>query len=194
MQTVLINLGHTPIIEEFIPEELKEPIPFEEIRKNIQLSNAVFLFLTDEIIRTDHTRNWVIYEVGLASDRKIPLFVFERKGFPLPYPIPYVTDFMLFDPESIDDLLNIQKLAKGMGKIHPNLITAGFGALLGAAFGPFGLALGGLGGLIFGPKRVPPIPGIQIRCNYCNAVMNYWSPNIESFNCPICRKDIEIGG
>jgi len=33
MQTVLINLGHIPIIEEFIPEEEKEPIPFEEIKK-----------------------------------------------------------------------------------------------------------------------------------------------------------------
>jgi len=111
MQTVLINLGHTPIIEEFIPEELKEPIPYEEIRKNIQLSNAVFLFLTDEIVRTEYTRNWVIYEVGLASERQIPLFVFERKGFPIPYPIPYVTDFMLFDPHSIDDLLNYSKIS-----------------------------------------------------------------------------------
>lgn len=194
MQTVLINLGHTPIIEEFIPEELKEPIPYEEIRKNIQLSNAVFLFLTDEIVRTEYTRNWVIYEVGLASERQIPLFVFERKGFPIPYPIPYVTDFMLFDPHSIDDLLDIQKLASGMGKIPPNFLTAGFGALIGAAFGPLGIALGGLGGLIFGPKRKPPIPGIQIQCYYCNTIINYWSPNIVNFNCPICRKAFEIGG
>jgi len=194
MQTVLINLGHTPIIEEFIPEEFKEPIPYEEIRKNIQLSNAVFLFLTDEIIRTEYTKNWVIYEVGLASDRKIPLFVFERKGFPLPYPIPYVTDFMLFDPESIDDFLNIQKLAKGIDTISPKLLTAGLGALLGAAFGPFGLALGGLGGLIFGPERVSPIPGIQIQCKHCNVVINYWSPNIRSFYCPCCRKVIETEG
>ncbi|MHA1410504.1 MAG: hypothetical protein ACTSQY_09420 [Candidatus Odinarchaeia archaeon] len=135
-----------------------------------------------------------MYEVGLASEREIPLFVFERIGFPLPYPIPYVTDFMLFNPESIDDLLNIQKLAKGMNTISPKLFTTGLGELLGAAFGPFGLAVGGLGGYIFGPERAFPIPGIQIRCRHCNAVINYWSPNIESFHCPCCRKVIETEG
>ncbi|MDM7274698.1 MAG: hypothetical protein P3X22_001035 [Thermoprotei archaeon] len=87
IQTLLINLGHTPIIEEFIPESRKEPIPCKEIRKNIQLSDAVFLFLTDEIVRTEYTKKWVIYEVGLASDRNIPVFVFERKGLPIPYDI-----------------------------------------------------------------------------------------------------------
>ena len=173
---------------------MKEPIPYEEIRKNIQLSNAVFLFLTDEIIRTDYTRNWVIYEVGLASERQIPLFVFERKGFPIPYPIPYVTDFMLFDPHSIDDLLDIQKLAHGIGKIPPNFLAAGFGALIGAAFGPIGIAFGILGGLIVGPKRKPPIPGIQIQCSFCNTIINYWSPNLVNFNCPICRKALDLGG
>ena len=33
MQTVLINLGHTPIIEEFIPESMKEPPVLGEIRR-----------------------------------------------------------------------------------------------------------------------------------------------------------------
>jgi len=194
IQTLLINLGHTPIIEEFIPESKKEPIPYEEIRKNVQLSNAVFLFLTDEIVRTEHTNNWVIYEVGLASDRHIPVFVFEREGFPIYYPIPYVTDYMIFDPNSIEGILNIQKLAKDFGKIPPNWITAGLGALLGAPFGPLGIALGGLGGLIFGPKKEPPIPGIRIKCPYCKTEYNYWSPNITNFYCPICRQPIILRG
>lgn len=42
---VLRNIGHTPIIEEFIPEEEKEPVPYEEIRKNVSLSQYMFLFL-----------------------------------------------------------------------------------------------------------------------------------------------------
>jgi len=76
-----------------------------------------------------------MHEDGLASDRGIPVFVFERKGFPIHYPIPYVTDYMLFDPYTIEDILNIQKLAKEIGKIPPKWITAGFGALVGAIFG-----------------------------------------------------------
>ena len=194
IQAMLINLGHTPIIEEFIPEERKEPIPKDEIRKNVQLSNALFLFLTDEIVQTKYTENWVIYEVGLASDRHIPIFIFEREGLPIHYPIPDVTDYMIFDPYSIEDILNIQKLAKEVGKLPPILLTAGLGALLGIPFGPLGIAIGGLAGLIFGPRLEPPIPGIKVTCPYenCKATYNYWSPNIINFRCPICRQPIQL--
>jgi len=192
IQTVLINLGHKPIIEEFIPEDKKEPIPYEEIRKNVELSDAVFLFLTDELVRTEYTKNWVLYEVGLASKKRIPVYVFERLGVPIQYPIPYVTDYMLFDPAGLEDILNIQKLAKEIGQIPTNLFTAGLGALLGAPFGPLGIALGGLGGFVLGPKRGPPIPRVRTQCCYCKTPYNYWSPNIVSFNCPTCRKPLEL--
>jgi len=196
LQTILINVGHTPIIEEFIPESLKEPIPYEEIRKNVGLSNAVFLFLTDEVVRTEYTKNWVTFEDTVASDRYIPVFVFERNGFPIHYPIPYVTDYMLFDPYTIEDLLNIQKLAKDIGTIPPKWITTGFGALVGAIFGPLGIAIGGLGGWLLGPERKPPIPGIRIKCPHenCKIEFNYWSLNITYFSCPSCRQSIELGG
>jgi len=195
IQSVLLNVGHTPIIEEFIPESMKEPIPYEEIRKNVQQSDAVFLFLTDEVVRTEYTKNWVIEEDGVALDRHIPVFVFERKGFPIHYPIPYVTDYMLFDPYTIEDVLNIQKLAKDIGKIPADWVTAGFGGLIGAIFGPLGIAIGAIGGWLLGPKGKPPIPGIRIKCPYlgCRTEYNYWSPNITSFNCPICRQPIDLG-
>lgn len=195
IQIVLLNVGHTPIIEEFIPESMKELIPYEEIRKNIQQSDALFLFLTDEIVRTEYTKNWVIYEDGLASDRHIPVFVFERKGFPIHYPIPYVTDYMAFDPYTVEDILNVQKLAKDIGKIPADWITAGFGGLIGAIFGPLGIAVGAIGGWLLGPKGKPPIPGIRIKCPHssCRTEYSYWSPNITSFNCPICRQPIDLG-
>lgn len=194
IQSLLINLGHSPIIEEFIPEKMKKTIPRDEIRENIQLSHAVFLFLTDEIVRSEYTKNWVLYEVGLASSGHKSVFLFERAGLPIPYPIPYVTDYMIFDPYSIEDALNIQKLAKEIGKIPPSWITAGIGALLGLPFGPLGIAIGGLAGLIFGPRLEPPIPGIKVTCPYenCKATYNYWSPNITNFHCPTCRQPIRL--
>lgn len=194
IRDLMVNLGHSPIIEEFIPEQMKLPIPHDEIRRNVGMSSAVFLFLTDEIVRTEYTRNWVIFEDGLARERLIPVFVFERQGFPISYPIPYVTDYMVFNPESISDILNIQKLAKPIGQVPPNWITGGLGALLGIPFGPLGIAIGGLGGLILGPKGESPIPGIQVTCPYsdCRAKYNYWSPNVRNFQCPTCRRDIEL--
>lgn len=194
IQSVLINLKQTPIIEEFIPEESKEPIPYEEIRKNIKLSHSVFLFLTDEIVKTEYTKNWVIFEVGLASHSGTPLFVFERKGFPISYPIPYVTDYMLFDPTNVEDILNIQKLAGEIGKLSPSVIAGGLGALIGAPFGPLGIVVGSLGGIALSSKRAPPIQMERIICDQCKVSFNYWSPEISTFCCPMCRKEIKIGG
>ena len=76
MAKVLRNIKHDPIIEELIPEEEKENVPYEEIRKNVNQSDHVFLFLTDNIVLTEYTRNWVSFEVGLtASEHKKLVFV-----------------------------------------------------------------------------------------------------------------------
>lgn len=92
MKKILKNIGHTPIIEEFIPVEEREPIPYEEIRSNVEKSEFLFLFLTDNVVATPYTQNWVSYEIGLASAHSKKLFVFERIGTPIEFPIPYLTD------------------------------------------------------------------------------------------------------
>ena len=187
---VLRNIGHTPIIEEFIPEEEKEPVPYEEIRKNVNLSDYVFLFLTDNIVATEYTHNWVAFEVGLAASSGKRLFVFERDGIPIPYPIPYLTDYMIFDADSTNDILDIQALAKKLDELPTTAIGAGIGALLGLPFGPIGLILGGLGGAILGAGAEEQI--LKVQCPYCGVSFNYYSPQYTLFNCPACRREIKL--
>lgn len=194
---ILINVGHTPIIEEFIPETEKQPIPHDEISKNVSISDAVFLFLTDNVLATEYTRNWVIFEVGLARQALKRVFVFERQGVPIPYPIPYVTDYMIFDPHSIQDLLSIQKIAKELvGKIPAAWIGSGVGLLLGAVFGPFGAALGALAGGALGHsadiQTEARIPVFECPHENCHLRFRYYSSNIVSFKCPTCRQLITI--
>ena len=187
VKKILENIGHTPIIEEFIPQEKQQVIPYEEIRSNVNNSSFVFLFLTDSIVETEYTKNWVIYEVGVASNASIRVFVFERIGTPIHYPIPYFTDFALFNPDRTDDMLEIQKLAKNLGKIRRELLTAGAGAAVGSLFGPLGLVLGAIGGYVFGPKQEKPP---RVTCPHCNVTFNYYSLRIKDFDCPSCRKKI----
>ena len=194
---ILINVGHTPIIEEFIPETEKQPIPHDEISKNVSISDAVFLFLTDNVLATEYTKNWVIFEVGLARQALKRVFVFERQGVPIPYPIPYVTDYMIFDPQSIQDLLSIQKIAKELvGKIPATWIGTGVGLLLGAVFGPFGAALGALAGGALGRsadiQTEARIPVVECPYENCHLRFRYYSSNIVSFKCPACRQLITI--
>ncbi len=163
------------------------------------VSDAIFLFLTDNVLATDYTRSWVVFEVGLARQAAKRVFVFERQGIPIPYPIPYVTDYMIFDPQSISDLLAIQTIAKELvGKIPAGLIGAGAGALLGAVFGPLGLAVGGITGGLLGHsadvQTEAKIPLIECPYQNCNIRFRYYSPNVTSFNCPTCRQQMSLNG
>lgn len=190
IKTVVTNIGHQAIIEEFIPAESKQPIPYAEIKSNVDLSSMVFLFLTDNVVLTDYTRNWVMFEISLAASQQKRLFVFERQGTPIQYPVPYLTDYMIFC-NTTESLLAIQSVARDAGQIPPHIMGAGLGAFLGLPFGPLGILLGGVGGLILGANQSQPtVP--RIICPYCKIPFNYYSPQISTFACPSCRQWIQL--
>ncbi|EGG41850.1 Hypothetical protein Nlim_1293 [Candidatus Nitrosarchaeum limnium SFB1] len=184
MKKILENIGHVPILEEFINPKNKLPIPYEEIRNKVELSDYVFLFLTDNVVKTEYTKNWVIYEDGVASAKNKKIFVFERQGTSIPYPIPYVTSYALFDLNSTTDMLEIQSLSKSIGKFRKDLATGAAGAAVGSVFGPVGMILGAIAGYMIGPK---PKKQAHPKCNICNVSFDYYSPHIKEFNCPCCR-------
>ena len=186
---MLVNMGHTPIIEELIPDEKQKIIPYEEIRSNVEKSEFLFLFLTDSVVATPFTQNWVIYEVGLASASSKKVFVFERMGTPVEFPIPYLTDYALFNPNKTGDILALQSLTKDLGKLRRDLLTAGGGAIIGSMFGPAGIVIGGVLGYLAGPKQTK---SPMVKCNHCKVAFNYHSVH-RAFNCPSCRQDIDMG-
>lgn len=193
IRQILTNVGHTATIEELIPENEKKPIPHDEIAEKVSECDVVFLFLTDNVLATEYTKSWVIFEVGLARQSKKRVFVFEKEGISIPYPLPYFTDYMIFDPQSIDDLLGVQKIAKSLvGRVPVGWMGAGAGALAGAIFGPIGLAIGALAGGLLG-NRVDiqveaQIPNVE--CPQCHIRFRYFSPGISDFKCPACRESI----
>jgi len=190
IRTIITNIGHQSIVEEFIPTELKQPIPYAEIKSKVDLSSLVFLFLTDNVVLTEYTRNWVMFEISLAATQQKRLFVFERQGTPIPYPIPYLTDYMIFN-NTTESLLTIQGVTREAGQIPTHLITGGIGILVGAPFGPLGILLGGIGGLILGANQLQPtVP--RIICPHCRIPFNYYSPQIATFACPSCRQWIQL--
>lgn len=188
IKKILENVGHVPIIEELIPMEKQAVIPYEEIRTNVEKSEFLFLFLTDNIVTTPYTQNWVSYEIGLASANSKKLFVFERLGTTIPFPIPYLTDYTLFNPDKTEDILNLQELTKNLGKFRRDLLTAGGVALVGSVFGPAGMVIGAVLGYLAGPKQTPPP---RAKCNHCNVSFNYYS-TYKEFSCPSCRNKIDL--
>lgn len=185
---MLKNMGHTPIIEELVPAEKQKPVPHEEIRSNVEKSEFLFLFLTDNVVATEYTKNWVIHESALASADSKKVFVFERVGTPIKFPIPYLTDYALFNPDSTGDILALQNLAKDLGKFRRDILTAGGGMMLGSVFGPIGIAFGAVLGYMVGPKQSKPP---TVKCGYCNVQFNYHSKP-RTFSCPSCRQSIDL--
>lgn len=154
------------------------------------MSDYVFLFLTDNIVKTEFTHNWVSFEVGVAANARKKLFVFERLGVPVQYPIPYLTDYMIFAEEDINDILNIQALSKKLKGTSKTLKGAGIGALIGVPFGPLGLIVGGGVGYFFGARSEKQIR--KVNCSKCQISFNYHSLKYTKFSCPSCRNEINL--
>jgi len=186
----LENIDVKPIIEEFVPEKKKEPVPYREIRKNIASSDAVFLFLTDNIMMTEHTKNWVIFEDGIAAASRKQLFLFERKGIPLKYPVPYVTDYAIFDESDIKDILKIQELSKRLKKF--------FSAEENASYVPPSEVAHDAGSAILWAMRsffrvrakkklLQQFGVFKLKCPICKVEFYYHTPEHSPFICPACR-------
>ncbi|MCD6317576.1 hypothetical protein J7M02_00735, partial [Candidatus Aerophobetes bacterium] len=149
------------------------------------------LFLTDNVVATEYTKNWVMYEVSLASKDNKRVFVFERRGIPITYPIPYLTDYMIFDKDSTNDILEIQTLAKKINKTAKNVLKGiAIGGLLGSPFGPLGLLIGVLTGGTLGATASEKI--LKVKCPHCKIFFNYYSSKYSEFKCPSCRGDIYL--
>ena len=82
------NIEVTPVAMEYLPKP-SEGIPdWSRIRAEVSSSDLLMLFKTDNAIRTDYTKSWIVYEVGLAAAFNKPLFLFERIGRPINFQSP----------------------------------------------------------------------------------------------------------
>ena len=193
IKKLLENIGQTPIIQEFIPK-VDQEIPHKEIRDNVNKSKYLFLFLTDNVVETEYTKNWIMFEVGVAASISNKIFVFEREGIPISYPIPHVTDYALFNPDDTQDMLKIQELAKRIGSTNKKPIAGAVaGAVIGSILGPVGTILGGiLGGVGAYATESDSPKDFKVKCHHCEESFNYHFQKYKDFNCPCCRKSIQL--
>ncbi len=58
------------------------------------------------------THNWVNFEVGVSAGCKKPVWVFEKIGELIQFPIPYVTDYVRYELEKVEHLREIGAIMK----------------------------------------------------------------------------------
>lgn len=182
------------IFEEF-EEILTGKITSDKIARDIENSKAIFVILSSNVENIPHTRDWVVWETGMAKNRDI--WVFE------PYPqlgrisvvTPYLRHYVVFD---LNDawLGYIRRIIESYDDSHvlPTLMgTGGIGALLAEKDKIGGAALGTLVGLAISDKSNERPMGIGVECSNCSSSYNIHIPQgLELFRCPVCNTYLKI--
>ena len=142
------------------------PPAWAEIKKHIKSSEAVFLLLGPNIRKSHFTENWVAFEVGLSCAFGKDVWVFEQINSNSDFPIPYLTDYMLYNLEIQEHFDYIRSVMESYKRSVP-------------AF-PFNVDAR--------TKRNTP-NGNTINCTHENCCSRFQLHTIvPSLYCPICRQ------
>jgi hypothetical protein len=163
--------------------------PWTQIKNEVQQASAVFLLLSPELNSSNFTQNWVSYEVGLACMSNKPVWVYEQWQNPVKFPVPYLTDYIVFDR---NNRAHREAIKQHVEKYDPNPVLAGLalGGLVGAAFGGVGAGIGALlGAAVAQPKTL----GVPTACPYPNCGIHFRvHSNVPQLLCPACRQGFHL--
>lgn len=174
-------------------EELEKDTPMGvtagKIEMDIQASNAVFVFLSENVESLPHTRDWVNWECGTAKNKDIWVFEpFESSG-KIQVIVPRVNHYVVF--ERNDEWRKyLRNIIESYDDTHvfPTLAgAAGGGALLGEKDRGGGALIGlgvGLAILLLQSNSKPSL-GIDSRCWKCFS--NYKLHRYGNFRCVVCN-------
>src|SRR4030042_3699445 len=101
------------VMAKYMEFESIYPPAWAIIKEQIRSSEAVFLLLGPNIRRTCFTENWVAFEVGLSCAFGKDVWVFEQINSNSDFPIPYLTDYMLYNLEIQDHFDYIRSIIEG---------------------------------------------------------------------------------
>lgn len=153
-------------------EEMSSP-EWQEIQNAVHNSEAVFLLLGQNVTRSIFTQNWIAFEVGLACAYNKRVWVFEQPFSNIPFPIPYLTDYMIYDLQDISHFNYVRGIIEAY-RVPDTL---------------------------FVKRRLPE--GVLIKCNYCYSQYSlHYTISTEglllntrpmsSFHCPSCRRELVL--
>lgn len=183
-------------------EELEKMVSGEataaEIHAHIQQSNAVFVVVTESLTALPHTRDWVLWESGVATNKDIwvlePLSQLGR----VTAITPILKHYVLFEPsdssfpyfrqiiESYDDSHVLPAVVAGGG------LGAGVAKDKGAPIGKGALIGVGLG-LLIAALANPRPQGISVSCPECRSLYSiHLLVGQQLFRCPVCNTLLEL--
>jgi len=181
--------GVEPLLYQYDPSG--DSCAWNQIRDAIRDSGALFVVLSSNLSSSAYTQNWVAFEVGVAAALQRPVWVFEELGGHVPFPIPYLTDYMPYDlgDPNLRALVTGAAAAYNLEKQRQGIISGGLlgGLLQGAPGMLVGAALGALTNAPKGPQ------GASLICYHldCKTRFNLYV-DLREFPCPACRRQLRF--
>lgn len=190
------------VFEEF-EKILGKEVSSEQIAREIEKSRALFVILSKNVQDIPHTRDWVVWETGVAKNKDIWIFEPYRQFGKISVVTPFLRHYAIFD---INDswLGYIRRIVESYDDSHilgTLLVTGGLGALIGSALAEderdgaiTGGILGGFAGLAMSDKTKFRPTGLKTVCVSCNSTFAVHIPReMNKIRCPVCNKFLEIG-
>ena len=189
------------IYEEF-ERILGKKVTAEQISKDIESSRALFVILSKNVHEIPHTRDWVVWETGVAKNRDIWVFEYYQDVGKISVITPYLRHYVIFGTNEswtayIRNIIESYDDSNTLGSV---LVTGGLGALLGSALfedEEAGAVVGGIGGAILGAtmadkSKIRPT-GSRIQCVSCASTYSVHLPQgMKRIRCPVCNETLEI--
>ena len=118
----------------------------------------MFLLLGPKIRKSIYTQNWIAFEVGLSCALGKRVWVFEQMHSKIDFPIPYLTDYLLY---SLDDNIHFNYVKAIIEGYEENVSS-------------------------LDPKRKIP-EGLLTVCRHCHLEFSMHQ-TIGAYYCPSCRQ------
>lgn len=165
----------------------------QQIKLDIQFSNAVFVVLGPHVEQIPHTRDWVGSESGTASGANKDVWVFEavEDSPKLTIVIPHLRHYVLFDYTD-SWLIYLRQIIASYDDSHVFPAVAAGAGVVGALSESVGGALvgGGIALLLALTAQQRPA-GLPITCFTCRAVYSVHL-SVFTFRCPVCNTRLKL--
>lgn len=159
----------------------------EVIQQDIELSSAVFVLLSETVESLPFTRDWILFECGIAAAKQKPIWVFEPYGSfsRITMMIPRFDHYVRFgDNDAWRQYINSIAAHYNDAPAIGRLVVTALGAYV---FGVPGAVVSFLGSLVAIPSAEPP-RGYSTGCPHCGrSFVAHLPRESDPFRCPNCE-------
>ena len=91
----------------FARRHMRGENPAQKIVNEIEKSLALFAIMTSNVLYDKDTRDWVVFEIGVAKGKGKPIFCWKERDREIPKLIEYLTDYETFDLHDRKDCIRV---------------------------------------------------------------------------------------